>query len=269
MSYCPHCGVEIQIEETRFCPACGGQLDTSESDANIRKTLMSHLSYSTSLVRKHPILLIPELIAVIITYLLGQVVGRSAEYFNLSDWFSQWLGTNGSKITAVADYSDIPSSFWLIPIAVFLWILISAGVSGLFSFQTLHMAWRASTGEPVNLADSFNYLRSRLGKFFLAAIIANIFSLTFIMLPAALFMYSVMIVDFVGIREGLSKGFRVQMDRILSSIGLIILYYVSTFALGLIPVIGIYLRFLPSAIIEIASLDLYMNYKHMQSLSRR
>ena len=261
MSYCPHCGIEIQTEKSQFCPACGGQLDSSYADTNIRKRLMSHLTYSSSLVSKHPVLLVPELVAVIITYALGQVFDRSADFLHLGDWFSQWLGINGSPLSTVADYSDIPSAFWLIPIAVLIWLIITVGVSGLLSFQTLHMAWRASKEEPVSLSDSFIYLRSRLGKFFIAAIIANLFSLTVIMLPAALFMYSVMIVDFVGIREGLSKGFRVQMDRILTSIGLIILYYVSSFALGLIPIIGTYLSFLPTAVIEIASLDLYLNHK--------
>jgi hypothetical protein len=266
MSFCPHCGVEIQTEETWFCPACGGQLDSSisEPDTHIRKSLMSHLSYSTSLVRKHPVLLIPELIAVIITYLLGQILGRSADYLNLSDWINQWLGTNGSYLATVADYSDIPSTFWLLPIAILIWLLVTVGVSGLFTFQTLHMAWSASKEEAVNLTESYNYLRSRLGKFFLASIIANLFALTIIMLPAALFMYSVMVVDFVGIREGLSKGFRVQMDRILTSIGFIILYYVSIFVVGWIPTVGTFLRFIPTVIIEIATLDLYMNYKRIQ-----
>ena len=225
---------------------------------------MSHISYSSSLIRKNPVLLVPELIAVIITWLFGQILGSSFYYLNISEWFSEWLGSNGSTLTTVADYTDIPSAFWLLPVAILVWLIVTAGVSGLFSFQTLHMAFQATKDEPVNLSGSFNYLKSRLGKFFLASIIANIFALTFIMLPAALFMYSVMVVDFVGIREGLSKGFRVQMDRILTSIGLIILYYVSIFAVGLIPTIGTFLRFLPTAIIEIASLDIYMNLKHSQ-----
>jgi hypothetical protein len=263
MSHCPHCGIEIQTDDTRFCPACGRQLDPEDTFVTVnRRSLVSHLSYSISLVGKNPILFVPELIAVVVTYFFGQALGSSFEYLNLSDWFSEWLGMNESTLVNVADYTDIPSALWLIPIALIVWLVLTAGVSGLFSFQTLYMASKAAKEKPVNLRDSFTYLRSRLGKFFLASIIANLFALTIIMLPAALFMYSVMVVDFVGIREGLSKGFRVQMDRILPSIGLIILFYVSIFVIGLVPTIGSFLRFIPSAIIEIASLDIYLNHKY-------
>jgi hypothetical protein len=263
MPFCPHCGIDIQTEETQFCPACGKPIDslsTFTTDTPIRKGLSSHLTYTASLIKQHPILLLPELLAVFITHILGQALGRSVDYFNLSDWFYQWLGINGSTLTNIADYSDIPSTFWLLPIAIFLWLLITVGISGLFTFLTIHMAWRGSRDEPVDLQNSTGYVRSRLGKFFIAAIIANLFAVTIIMLPAALFMYSVMVVDFTGIREGLSKGFKVSMDRIGTSIGLIVIYYVSIFVIGYVPYIGTYLSFLPSVIVEIASLDLYMNY---------
>ena len=264
MPFCPHCGIEIQTEDTRFCPACGKNIDsfsTTTIDIPVRKGIFSHLTFSAALVRQHPILLLPELIAVIATYIFSQALGRLTDYFNLGDWFYQWLGLNGSYLTNVADYSDIPSTFWLLPIAIFLWLILTVGISGLFTFLTVHMAWKGSKEESVDLRASSGYVRSRLGKLFLASVIANLFAVTIIMLPAAFFMYSVMVVDFVGIREGLSKGFKVSMDRIGTSIALILVYYVSIFVIGFVPYIGIYLRFLPSVIVEIAALDLYMNYK--------
>jgi hypothetical protein len=266
MSYCPHCGIEIRTEDNRFCPACGRPLDPANKLIHTnRRSLMSHLSYAISLVSKNPILLVPELIAVLITYLFGQALGSSFNYLNLNEWFSEWLGMNESTLVNITDYTDIPSAFWLLPIAIIFWLIVTAGVSGLFSFQTLYMASKAISDEKVNLMDSSNYLRPHLRKFFLASIIANLFALTIIMLPAALFMYSVMVVESVGIREGLSKGFRVQLDRVMTSIGLIILFYVSIFGIGLLPTLGPFLRFIPSAVIEITSLDIYMNHKYQRA----
>jgi hypothetical protein len=267
MPFCPHCGVEILTEDTRFCPACGYEINsysTVSQDTLVREGLSNHLRHSVTLVRKHPILLLPEFMSVIFTYILNQALGRSVDYFNLYDWFAQWLGINGLSVTNIADFPEIPVGFWILPFAMLAWLILLVGISGLFTFLTVHMAWIGVKDGKVDIKDSAGYVRSRLGKLFLASVTANLFALTVIMFPAALFMYSVMVVDFTGIRGGLSQGFRLFLDRIGTSIGLIIIYYVLLFAFGYVPYIGTYLRFLPAAILEIASLDLYMNYKLAQ-----
>lgn len=264
MPFCHHCGTEIEREDTRYCPVCGKKIDPISGLNNeipIREGLVNHLKQSIILIRRHPILLFPELFAVIGTYAANQVLGRSAEYFNISDWIWKWLGLDSSTLIKIVDIPDIPPVFWLLPLVFLVWSILLAGISGLFTFLTLHMAWNGSKEENVKIRESAIYIRSRVGKLFLASIIANIFSLTIILLPAALFMYTVMVVDFTGIREGLSKGFKLYMDKVGTSLGLVILYFVLIIILGLVPYVGTFLRFIPSVVIEIASLDLYLNYK--------
>ena len=52
-------------------------------------------------------------------------------------------------------------------------------------------------------------------------------ALTIILLPAVLFMYTIMVVDYSGIRDGLSKGFKLSVDNIGTSVGLVFFYVIA------------------------------------------
>ena len=264
MPFCHHCGNEIEREDTRYCPVCGKKIDPINRLSNeipLREGLVNHLKQSIILIRQHPILLVPEFIVVIGAYIANQVFGHSAEYFHIYDWIWKWLGLDNSSLIKIVDIPDIPPGFWLLLLVFLFWAILFAGFSGLFTFLTLHMAWNGNKEENVSIRDSAFYVRSRLGKLFFASMVANIISLTIILIPAALFMYTVMVVDFTGIREGLSRGFKLYMDKIGTSLGLVILDSFFTYILEFVPYVGTYLRFIPTTVIVIASLDLYLNYK--------
>ena len=91
-----------------------------------------------------------------------------------------------------------------------------------------------------------------------------------ILLPAVFFMYAIMVVDFSGIRNGLSKGFKLSVDNIGTSVGLILLYFIAIWLVGLVPRMGALLNFLPSVVFELAALNLYLNSKdRLQSTRAR
>jgi len=76
-----------------------------------------------------------------------------------------------------------------------------------------------------------------------------------------MFMYGIMVVENTGIRNGLSGGFKLSLDKIGASVGLAVLFLILAIFLRTVPYVGEFLVFIPTVIIEIASLDLYMNYK--------
>ena len=257
MSYCPKCGAEIQ-ENSNFCANCGYSIETRPL---VRKGLVNHISFSFRFILTHPIILIPEFLAGIVTYGMRELLGMAGKSLNIGDYILKQLGVNGTRITTISDVPDISPLFWILPIIVILILLLIGGVSGLFSFTTYHMAWNGYRNEKIDLGSSSRYTFSRVGKFFIASIIANLFSLTVILLPAAMFMYGIMVVENTGIRNGLSGGFKLSLDKIGASVGLAVLFLILAIFLRTVPYVGEFLVFIPTVIIEIASLDLYMNYK--------
>lgn len=257
MSYCPKCGAEIQ-ENAKFCASCGFFIETRPI---MRKGLVNHLRFSLRFIQTHPIIFIPEFLASIVTYGIRELFGMAGKSLNIRDYILKQLGVNGTKFTTVSDVPDIPPLFWILPIIIILLLLLIVGVSGLFSFTTYHMAWNGYRNEKMDLGSSSSYTLSHVGKFFIASIIANLFSLTIVLLPAAMFMFGIMVVENTGIRNGLSGGFRLSLDKIGASVGLAVLYLILALYLRTVPYVGEFLVFIPTVIIEIASLDLYMNYK--------
>jgi len=258
MSHCPKCGAEIQ-ENTNFCANCGYSIETRPI---ARKGLVNHLKFSFKFIKTHPIIFIPEFLAGIVTYGMRELFGMAGKSLNIGDYILKQFGVNGTRITTISDVPDIPPIFWILPFIVILILLLISGVSGLFSFTTYHMAWNGYRNEKIDLRSSSRYTLSHVGKFFIASIIANLFALTIILLPAAMFMYGIMIVENTGIRNGLSGGFKLSLDKIGASAGLAVLYFIIlAIIVRTVPYVGNFLVFIPVVIIEIASLDLYMNYK--------
>ena len=135
------------------------------------------------------------------------------------------------------------------------------GISGLFTFATIKMIKDLYNGDSTSLSSAFLYMRNRLGYLFLGSIIANIFALTLILLPVTFFTYVIMVVDEAGIRESLSKGFKLYLDNFLASIAIVILYYICQTLVGYIPYISKQVFSIPSGVIVAAALDMYVNRK--------
>jgi hypothetical protein len=270
MPFCPFCQNEV-IENVKYCSRCGQQLNLIENDAltkQKRRGLFNHTKYSLSFIKNNPIILIPEFITVVVSWGIFRLLGESFLWFNFDDLFRDYLGINTSPFISVSYTNDISTLFWILPIVMMLVLITVTGISGLFTFLTFHMAWERTQGNNINFRDSVSYVKSRFGKFFLASIVASALALTIILLPAVLFMYTIMVVDYSGIRDGLSKGFKLSVDNIGTSVGLVFFYVIAIWLVGLVPIIGTFLRFLPTVVFELATLDLYLNSKHRLPISK-
>ena len=261
MPHCPFCQNEVD-DEVIFCPHCGKQLNLIQKSITSdpkRKGLYNHIKYSITFILKNPIIILPELVATLVTWGTFRLLGESFTWFNLEDLLLSYLGIDNNPIFSVSYASSFPTVLWLLPVVLILVLVIVTGVSGLFTFLTIHMAWEKIQNRKIDIGTSLSYLKPRLGRFFLASIVANVFGLTMILIPAAIFMYAVMVVDDTGIRSGLTKGFKLSLDNIGSSVGLVLSYYIALWLVGMVPRIGTFLRFIPPLVFELAALDLFLN----------
>jgi len=261
MSFCPFCQNEVN-ENGKYCSRCGQQLNLNENDRSVeqkRRGLLNHTKYSLSFIKNNPIILIPEFTMGVVSWGIFRLLSESFIWFNLDDLFRDYLGINTSPFISVSYTNDISTLFWILPIVMMVVLFVVTGVSGLFTFLTFHMAWERTQDNKIDFRDSVSYVKSRFGKYFLASIVASALALTLILLPAVLFMYAIMVVDCSGIRDGLSKGFKLSVDNIGTSVGLVFFYFIAIWLVSLVPVIGTFLGFLPAVVFELAALDLYLN----------
>ncbi len=166
-----------------------------------------------------------------------------------------------STVSIVQDYIDYPPEFWYFVLAVFVFLFLSAVLSGFFSFTAVHMIWSGYSGKEVNLRSSIRYCFRRFGRISLALVIGTLFSFTVILIPAVVLMYVIMIVDGVGVRDGLSRGFSLSLNRLGVSLLIVVFYLGLRLAFGYIPWIGDVLYAIPSTIITASLVDLYENTK--------
>ena len=151
MPFCPFCQNEVD-ENVKYCPQCGKQLNLIENDTSAiqRRGLVNHTKYSLSFIKNNPIILIPEFISGIVTWGIFRLLGESFTWFNLQDRILDFLGTNTSPIITVSYPNNIPTLFWILPIVMIFALMIIAGISGLFTFLTFHMAWERTQGNKIH-----------------------------------------------------------------------------------------------------------------------
>ena len=269
MPFCPYCG-ELLADDATYCSHCGKDLKETTYEPQ-RKGLVEHLKFALNLSIKNPIIFIPEIIGSILLQGIYYGFGRAIASSDFRSYFESLMATRVSYVQY--DYPDIPpeamNTFLIIGLAVIIGVFLVAGISGLFTFANIKMIFDCYNGEAASLGNAFSYVRGRLGILFLGSIIANIFGVTIILLPAAFFTYVIMVVDEAGIRESLSKGFKLFMDNILASIAIMILFYVSKILVGYIPYISDQVFAIPSGVIIAAILDMYINQKDRKYLKGR
>ncbi|MBN2336128.1 zinc ribbon domain-containing protein [Candidatus Bathyarchaeota archaeon] len=259
MPYCPHCGKEVS-EGTKYCESCGeaiiGNLEQSQE-----KGLIEHLQTGVNFTFSHPVVFIPEALAGLWGIAIVRGFGVLADLFDLQSWYDQIYPQMVSVAYTVNDYPELPPGIWSFMLAALLLVIVWVSVSGMFTFASVHMIWSGYKNEKMGAVGSFRYVLGRFGKLFLAAFIGNLLALTFILIPAVIFMYAVMVVDGTGIRDGLSKGFSLSLKRIIPSIVLIVLYYVAKIACGYIPYVGDVVVAIPVTIVTVVFVDLYISSK--------
>lgn len=181
---------------------------------------------------KHPILFIPSLAPMIVTILF-------------------------SLLAIIA----LPFSLGFV-IAGYLLALIVGFIAMLV---TVDMANDAAGQQIPNLSKSINTVTSRFGVLLVAAIIAALCAITVILIPVALFIVTIAIVDQTSAGESTSRAF----SFVLKNLGEVIVFFIIVividiifgFVFALIPVIGWFLgavfQWLSVVVFTVASVHFY------------
>jgi hypothetical protein len=139
--------------------------------------------------------------------------------------------------------------------------ILGAVVSFILNFAATDMARDAYSNEQLDLGKSFSYAAGRIVTFFLASIVAGILSITIILIPIALLMMVIIVVDETGIVDALSQSFTV-LGRDLGDIIVILIVAIIGYAvLGWVPLVGSLLTAGFSLILTLAFIDVYDHYR--------
>ena len=256
MPFCPKCGKEV-LESDAYCPNCGENLNKPD-EAPLFKTISSgqggieNFSYALQLSIRKPIVFIPviigSIISILITILGLFLTGVSvAQYPFPGSWRDpSILG----KITFFGGFIIL--------------MLIGSIIAYIMFLASLDMSRNAYLDRPLDLWESIKYVFSRLGTLIAASIIGAIFSATVILIPVAILMFVILVVDEEGIGTSISKSFNVLSRRIGSILIILLIAIFGNMILGLVPVIGELLSSCLNVIIGISFIALYFEYKKTQ-----
>ena len=235
MPFCPNCGIEFEGDPD-FCPSCGHSLKATgrrSSSGGREARAGDHLSLGFNLSLAKPMVFAPVII--------GGLISSAIRV-----WGRQPLSQSG-----------------FVPV-VFIGSLISiigAVVSFILNFATIDMARDAYTDEPLDLGRSFSYAAGRIVTFFVASIVAGILSITIILIPVAILMMVIIVMDETGIVDALGQSFGV-LGRDLGDIIVILVVAIIGYAiLGWVPLIGGLLTSCFSVVLDLAFIDVYDQYR--------
>lgn len=152
-----------------------------------------------------------------------------------------------------------------------LWIslagsLIAAIVGFIASCMIVDMANDKINGRPMDMKKSMNVVTGKLGTLILAAIIAAVCYVTIILIPVAMFIIAIAIIEGTDAIESTKRAF----DFVIKNLGEVIVYIiivivinvVLAIGIGLIPVVGIYIgniaSWIMNVIFTVASVHFYL-----------
>lgn len=255
MPYCPNCGQKVS-EGTRYCDGCGEaliHLDKTEA----QKSLLEHMRGAARLTLANPVVFIPEALGGAFSMTMGWAFALLGDFFDLESLYEYIYPQLSTAVYTVQDVQDYPPGFWMFGLSSLLLVLAYAAVSGLFTFVAIHMVWTGVKTGVVSLGGSARYVLGRFWVLLIAVVLGNILSITLFLAPAVFFMYAAMVVDGVGVRDGLSKAFTVTMKRLGASVAIVVIYVVLQLAFGYIPYVGGILFAVPATIMLTTVIDLY------------
>jgi len=168
-------------------------------------------------------------------------------------------------------YGVYPILYWEAPNPWLVWggYFIASIVGFIASCMVVDMANDLMNGRPMNMKKSMNLVIGRLGTLILAAIISAICFITFVLIPVALFIITIAIVEGTDAIESTKRSF----DFVVKNLGevivfiiiVIVVWIIAGFIFALIPVVGAYIGAVVSWILNVvftvASVHFYLSLR--------
>jgi len=248
MPFCPNCGKELK-ETDQFCPNCGSQLAGKEEEKappkEIPKTdAMSALQKGVNIISTKPLVLAPALVGAVISAILSFIA--TSLFMPLGFWWAGGLFA--------------PGLLALMAIAGLL-MLIGGIIAYVMNFVSLDMSRDAYLNQELNVAKSVSYVLGRILTFIVASIVGAILAITIILIPVAILMFVIIVVDETGIGSAVSKTITVFRERLGDTAILAIIAIIGGLILGFIPFIGPILAAVLNVVVGLAFIHVYTNYK--------
>lgn len=232
MPFCPSCGVEVE-EGLSFCPKCGQRLGEGGERAPRDARAGDHLTLGFNIAMANPLVFAPVVIGGLISSAINYVGGSPA----------------------------YPPEFSSVLFMASIITLIGSIISFILNFAAIDMARDAYLEEPPDLGRSFNYAFSRIVTFFIASIVAGLMAITIVLIPVAILMMVIIVMDDTGIGDAISQAFSVLGRDLGDVIVLLIISIIGHAILGFAPLIGGLLSACFGVVLDIAFIDVYSRYK--------
>jgi hypothetical protein len=143
----------------------------------------------------------------------------------------------------------------------FIISIIGSIISYILNFASIDMSRDAYLNQPLDLMASVNYVLKRIGILIIASIIGAIMSITIILIPVVIFMFTILVIDETGIGDSISKAFRVISSDLGDVIVILIVAIIGSIILGMVPFISSLLVAGLNVIIGLSFIDIYFQHK--------
>ena len=222
MAYCSSCGKEIE-EGTEFCPHCGKNVTTGKRVRRPRDDfgtgITGNLNLAFNLALSKPMVFVPA----VLSGLISAVLDNAGETFFLGVIIS----------------------------------LVMAAISFLLNFASIDMSRDAYVGDPLDLMGSVNYVLERFLTFLVASIVGAVMTITVILIPVALLMFVIIVMDETGIGEAVSEAVGVVGRNLGDMLVLFVISVLGFILLAFVPLAGGLLNSCFGVVLNLALMDLY------------
>lgn len=194
---------------------------------------------------KYPILFVPYAVPIIIQWIfstLAYLFPLKYYYFTMPNPF---ISLFGSFVAAILGFTA--------------------------ACMLVHMANNVISNRPINLSESLNFVMGRLDTLIVVAIIAALCSLTVILIPIAMFIVVITIIENLNAIESTRKAFEFVIKNLGETVIFILIVIVASlifsFGFSMIPFIGSYIgaiiSWLLNAVFTVSAVYFYLSLRRL------